>query len=516
MLYKTIYTFSIITVLFSITAHAQIFITPASIETIKARSRWFSTKNAAGLATDNLGNFTQLDAGYQLQTGDFRRPQQGNESAIQLNAEGALKVNKTQLWGSFNYERNKQTETLYNSGIIDPFRGMPYYVADTNKSDWVKQTYLLRMKVASPLYWNRVRFGLDAEYHNVVSAKQVDPRAENYLYTFAIRPGFTLNYGRHVIGFNAEYLSRKEENSPSLSNNKINQTVYLLRGLGYSFQDVVGGIGGIGKRIFTANSGGGALQYAYSAQRIDLLSSVSYSIASDEAVESPTKPKKSGTTLDYNFNAKFLTNIHFNEKNLASINLSYIDRYLKGIEFVQELDQQYHVQEWITYSKNIRSTYKQKSFIAAFDFLNGHKSEYRWKAGFTTAYHKQNDMFYLPDSWKNIETIEYGINAKNNIHLSGKSRLLIGANVGYSNNLNGEYVYNGPDPNSPIIKGLMHQDMNYLLTDYFNAGAQLSYTLAINKGCINAGIFWNCFIPKNNDLVKGNRNTVMVKVGYAL
>ncbi len=51
--------------------------TPAAIEKFKLNQIWNKTDNAAGLSLDNTDYYSLFEASYNLEKGDFKRPQKG-------------------------------------------------------------------------------------------------------------------------------------------------------------------------------------------------------------------------------------------------------------------------------------------------------------------------------------------------------------------------------------------------------------------------------------------------------
>lgn len=138
---------------------------PATIELQKAKSLWFNTNNGAGLVLDQMKDFTIVNLGYTTKTGDFKLRQQGTrEGDINVGAEGGLALGGGYVWGKISYDNILQKNTQYNTTMLDPDRGMPYYVADPVISDWVKQSYQLSMKAATPKLWNLLYLGIEADY----------------------------------------------------------------------------------------------------------------------------------------------------------------------------------------------------------------------------------------------------------------------------------------------------------------------------------------------------------------
>lgn len=116
-----------------------------SIERKKMESLWFSnTNNAAGAQLDNMGYYSQLGINYNHTDGDFQRTQLGtNNNGYGFSTDGGGQFDNLKgafMWGYFNYSHDKIHGARYNASLIDPLRGMPFYLADTNTSNWIHQS----------------------------------------------------------------------------------------------------------------------------------------------------------------------------------------------------------------------------------------------------------------------------------------------------------------------------------------------------------------------------------------
>ena len=63
----------------SLSSVAQVSNSPAAMEKLKEQNLWFHTKNAAGTVYDNTRQFSNIVVNYDMENGDFKRPQQGKK-----------------------------------------------------------------------------------------------------------------------------------------------------------------------------------------------------------------------------------------------------------------------------------------------------------------------------------------------------------------------------------------------------------------------------------------------------
>ena len=153
--------------------------TPAGMEWLKEQRLWFQSQNAAGTVFDNTDNYSDVKLNYQRTGGNFARPQEGaDEQSIGVSSEGFLNLDDAYVWGAFSFRQENKWDAGYNASITDPFRGMPYYVADKYLSDWRNQYYDLSKPNSSTYYAKiPISYVLDAveciDNATAVNAKRV-------------------------------------------------------------------------------------------------------------------------------------------------------------------------------------------------------------------------------------------------------------------------------------------------------------------------------------------------------
>lgn len=459
---------------------APAYNSPASFELLKAKALWFHTTNGAGLALDNLHNFTSIDLDYQLKSGDFKKKYDGkNERLLGVSTEGGQRLGKGYGWGKFSFNNDFQEGTLFNTTMLDPERGVPYYAVDKNLSDWKKQDYKLEMKVASNPLWDRLILGIQAEYEAKTGAKQVDPRSEVYFYTITVKPALVVKFDNHFAGLNFVYQNLKQESGPTNSNSQMNQDVYVMKGLGNYYAAVVGGLQSLGRFVYNGNQLGGALQYSYGFCDVKFLLEGRYDYRVEDVITAPTKPKKEGSVVEQVFDARF-TAVKSGE-NLYRLELSYNNGAIDGIEYVQVLDQTYTVQQWVDVYSSIRSKFKQEEYAARFDFFRGADYEYKWRAGLFTNFRNNDDLYIMPRSRMIIQNLYMGADFKANLQLGKKSKLLAGADIVYKNNYDGKYRYRGAEPTSVVVTEFLTPDFLFMKQDYYKIGGELTLSTGLGK-----------------------------------
>ncbi|EKD31876.1 MAG: hypothetical protein ACD_77C00227G0006, partial [uncultured bacterium] len=408
---------------------------PASLELLKAKSLWFNSNNGAGLILDEIPDFNELRLNYNIKNGDFKRKFEGERERLAgVSTEGGLNLGGGYIWGKFGFNNEKQKGTVYNTTMLDPTRGNPYYVVDKNLSDWVKQDYNLQMKASSKPLWNKILIGIEAQYITKTGAKQIDPRSETDYYTFNVKPAVVAIFNNHAAGLNFDYTKINQESSTTNSNSQQNQDVFVMKGLGNFYSAVVGGLQSLKKFVYNGNKLGGAVQYSFTGESVKFLFDGNYSFMVEDVISDQTKPKKEGTIKENNYGAKL--QLVTTGKNISKAELSYSDNKISGIEYVQVLDNSFEVQRWITMYQSIRSTFSQKDVALRYDFFKGGDVEYKWRGGISAVYANSDDLYIMPESYRKIEDLILGINGKANLKIGKTSRLLAGLSFNFKNNLN--------------------------------------------------------------------------------
>ena len=455
-------------------ANAQGF-SPAAMEQLKMQRLWLNSQNASGMVFDDATAFSNVHANYNLQNGNFHRPQEGKkESTIGISSEGFMNLKNALVWGSFSFQQKNLTDAGYNASITDPFRGMPYYIIDEHQSNWRNQYYDLRFRASTPLMNNRWALGVEGIYQASLAAKQRDPRVDTRFYTLKIVPGISYQMNdAHRIGLSLRYESIKEDSRMENENSDVDQKYYILYGLGTAVQ----GIGSGRVTNYYGDRIGGALQYNFQSPTWNVLLEGSYDIRSEIVEQSFTSPKKDAGVKEKTL--RFSGTAYQQGENYSHyLKASYTNRQMDGIQYISKYDNTESLDGWEVLYKSIRSTYDTQ--IASLDYalMRNRGNEYNWKLEAGIAYGKQNDEYILPNSWKNSENIFVNLGGKKNFVVGSKmnNRLLLDIHVAYKKNLSGEYRYGGSHADYLSVTRLETADANYLNSDWNRIGASLTYS----------------------------------------
>ncbi|MDR2130823.1 MAG: hypothetical protein LBP56_06635 [Odoribacteraceae bacterium] len=445
--------------------------TPATLERMKAENPWSRSGNAGGILLDDLVRYSVFDLSYRSLGGNFHRPQQGAKvHHLDFSAEGGVFLDKLYAWGNFAYRRENTRDANFNSSIIDPYRGMPYYTADLNPSDWENQFYDIRFKAALPL-GGRLLAGIDGTYRVAQAAKQRDPRTLNQFYALDLRPGLVfLLAPAHRVGLNVEYGNLKENSAPALVNTGDYQTYYELYGLGTAIENI-----GTGRTVnYVGNRLGGEVQYNFRRAAVNLLLAGGYAYKVEEAEFSFTTPEKFGTTREKEWRLSLSLDLP-GERFSHHLGALYLR---DGIDGIQHVKRNTTDQGWQILHSNVRSSYR--AGVASLDYALTANSGagYKWKAGALVRYRDKEDLYLLPRSSKSAANLLFAVNGKAVVYRSARyaRALLLGAAAGTSRNLSGAYSYAGANAAYKVVTDLEQVDLNYLVSSYYFAGGDVTYS----------------------------------------
>ena len=243
--------------------------TPASVEKLKMQNIWMNnTTNAAAGVVDASKVYSISSLGYQMDKGDFSMTQAGKDNnQFQLKTEGGgvyEKLANMFMYGELSYTRDVIKESKFNLLEYDPFRDIPFLLADTNTSKWVRQQYDLSMKIATPQLFNFLTLGVTGNYMTGLSAKQDDPVTQKDVSRFGIGGSVLMSFGKHHIGMEFNHQNRREDGSTSISNSRFTSRAWDYVAPGFFREAEMGSFGSlVTSRYNHSHLMNGALQYGF-------------------------------------------------------------------------------------------------------------------------------------------------------------------------------------------------------------------------------------------------------------
>lgn len=480
---------------------------------------WLRSMNAAGLNDLETLVYTDVSGSYSYTKGQFTRVQEGKKNnGFIFDAEGAVRLKGAYMWGKFSLETEKRRDSQFNASIIDPFRGMPFIVADENISDWRIQYYNLETKISMPKFFDKLYAGIGVNYNVATGAKQLNPRPENRYYKLELTPSlvWTIDDKNRLGG--TFYYSNMHE----ISNINIKYTddvyFYELEGLGVFKQS----LNTAGKnRDYRGNAYGAELNYAIKGNVFNLLMSARYIYDYEDVIDGSSQLINISKAIRDNYYGNIVATIN-NGKHMHELSLEASYRDINGIFYDNDKDPDDTVNQ-ITLNKKTRSKFKTTYLAFGYNFFKLKDSEYSWTAGTNIQYQSQKDKYLLPStgvesSYENTERYNFEVHGKYNIdkNLPFKGRLLIDASAMYSLAGDNELFYGGTRNDHIVITDLLYKDFLFLSKNYwkFSGGLQYSVPLTISSRNVNVyGKVNASLIPKTN---LGQRANLIASLGFIL
>jgi hypothetical protein len=491
---------------------AQFVSTRSALEWNRSQSLWFHSANAAGLAFQPLRNYNIVSAAYSHASGGYKQQQEGDKTrSIAFNTNGALQLGKAALWGDFSFSDDFVTGSTYNTNRYDPAHDMPYFIADANKSDWKKQYYDMGLKASVPLC-NRFALGVHVRYTSQQAAKQLDPRSVVSGYAVSVAPSLLWQLtDRHNIGVSGLYRNSFDRNTFTNSLSRDDQRVYIMKGLGNYATGVVGGSNGLQPFYYPGNRYGGGVQYGYTGDHSSLLIDLNYAGEKIDVFETPTKPRRRGTTNKRTMD-ETLQWLHTKGALSHKIAIGWHQANTDGTEYIQEYNSAYEINQWITLAEYIKSSYSFQKLSLRYDLYKGTDKDYAWRAGINAQYTSLQDEYIAPNAVFGARNAYAELSAKKNLPL-GASNFLVGMNLGYNRNIDGAYVYTGDNRESLLVTDFYAKDIACLSADYLQAGARVDWSLPIKgKSAVNVGVDWQWTKPATAEA--GDRTFIGADLAY--
>lgn len=453
---------------------------PAGLDNNFRNTLWFNSGNTAGLAFRPLAKFNNLNLTYNLEKGEFRPEHKGNSiNDISLNTGGSLMLGDFMLWGDFSFRNKFEDGANYNLALYEVSDDMPYYYSDPNVSSWIKQEYELAAKMASPVLWGRMSFGLELQYITRVGAKQKDPRSETFKYNVMLLPSLAVSLGKgHILGVNGLFDNNFERSKPSLNNMMKSQKVIRSKGLGEGINAKVGDNDGVKTLSYKGMKYGGGIQYSYTGNA-ELLVDIGYIARTVDGFENTKLPIRLGSTKsgDITGDIQFI----FGNDKSNKLVLDALYSSTSGFEHVQKLDDTAFRQEWVLVSSNKMTTFTSVDASLAYDHLFGNEETkgYDWKIGAVASFVYDNWQYAAPLSYFTDMSVAAGLEGGKQFKFR-KSTLMVGLSASFSKNLSGEYVYGGSRTDSWQVTYYRNYN-KYLTSDYVEAAGRVNYTFHAKK-----------------------------------
>ncbi len=496
--------------------------TQATVETIRMESLWSTkTNNAAGGMIDAYKKYAMAEFSYNKVDGDFKYTQLGDDnSTLKFHTEGGgiyEKVNGMYLWGEFTYTRDDISGARWNSTLIDPLRGMPFYIADATPSDWKNQNYKMAFQAGFPKLLDCMYLGIGGSYEAAQGAKQIDPRPLTKLSSIEVIPSVIFEIGKnHHAGANFYYRSYREDGTATCMN-PVSQPVWDMVAPGYFTPGIISNATNTVNplRSYNANTLGGGLQYGLNIGNLEALLSGNYSYKVEDVFCNYTYPQMSGTVKESVWDLTLALKYRFKNNNLLTADYTHRSRDTKGLEYFQTYDNSSDVQSWITDAIYERSNFNIGSNAIKIDYLVSDKDMgYKWKMGIEGNLVTDDYTYYLPESNRNVKYFEGSGYVSRNQYVSNKSSFLFNLHGKFRKINDSKFDYNGTRADDIAFTEFAMVDFMYMCTSYISAGIDVTYNLQglfKNTSTFYTGICYDYISPRGNIFDK--RQSFIAKIG---
>lgn len=448
----------------------------------KILQQWSNTSNAAGISFSkvDMGSFVTLE-GYNS-GGDYHRAQEGNaNNGLKFFTERYDKFNdKVLVKGSFSFNLNKEKERAW-SDVFNTYNSNPYIFGSSIKGNYETQKFDLNLKVYT-LQFGKFNYGLTLDYHVADMARQRDPRSRSYLLNYSMIPSVIYNINNNnKIGINLFYRYNKEK-MPGLSTVQTDPNLQYFTFTG--MENAIGRIGGYRgfSRQFVSDAFGADIQYAFSNDNVDWLTSAGAELLNEEILGDKKQSPGSYNSYSYNLYSNLLWHrdrfLH-NFKLRASIVDGGANEFRQNLIAQRDTISGLTTQTWETiYTYKNRYIVKTANIEASWKFYSLDKSgqSYKWSAGLSADYSSFENIYYLQKSEYGAGKVSVGVNGSYLLWNSRYNKLIFDAEVlaGFKTtsklNVNSE---------TEIYHNILLPDLAYHNRNTIYAGGNLTYTFPL-------------------------------------
>jgi hypothetical protein len=491
--------------------HAELF----EMHYFKESEYHLSTDNASGLSLGSMINYSDVNLTYEYSDGNYHRPQQASSyNNCLFSAEGAVTMGKFYVVGGFNFKEAFEKNVQFTS-ILNPYRGTPYIIADSTGGNWKKQTYDMWTKIASPIYFHFISFGLDGKLAVGRGAKSIDPRPQANSNAIQVAPAFTLIQKRHSLGGNFSYRRFRENSNMILYDTGNPQKIYLMKGMGQYTYDVFST--NERERQYAGDGFGGGVQYGYKSDRLNVFLDGIYENYVENANDiENNKPRQRGRLYENNWKGQLHVDFYNKEYSVKhALSVGYNETNRSGREIIQIFNSSSEVNAWVTSSEaSHRSVVSQKEWKAGYNLylFDGITTAYKWKFSLNGKLTEYVDEYAVMNSFLKFNSYTATLNALRNFNIKKTNLLQIGLEGSFRGVWNDRNRYTPREPLDKTIETeLVNSDATILTQNYGQLQAHVLYGRNLkNKTCLYVKSSFSLLRTED----KLNRNNVSASVGY--
>ena len=472
-----------------------------SFDLMPVLNPWLSSTNPAGLSLNPNILPGKMSLGYHAETGDYKLVQQGdNINHYNFQTQRYSKIENTFFYGSFSYDKSFEKGVDY-SDVNNPYRGTPYLLIDTIGNDiYDREFFSLKGVLSTPLNHN-IAWGLSTYLNVGLASQNRDPRPKNKVLELSISPGLLFSYSKQDIGFNILYSYYNEDIGINIVEANKQIAFFQLHGLGTNIYHVARSF----NRLYKQNSIGGETQVNYKTGNLNSLTGARLLYIKEIANDGR---KAANASWSYIKNDSELEGTNLEIYNTTIINhnssIHHIYSNLKinnmlGTEIIQRIETsgETGATNWVTYAKEEKycSTLIDAEFF--YNYLKM-KEEFIRNYEFTFAVNYQGfeQTYYIPNRNETYKNLLLSFSFDKSFYLN-KHIFSISTELKYKKNISSNLNF---EDNTFIYNNILLPDYNFLTTDFYAPGFELSYEIPINK------IFDKYFFMTRVDLYRGNNN----------
>jgi len=467
-----------------ISAEAQDTLSSLSgkLEILPYRQLWIGSSNAAGIAQGYIPEIGQAKVASTLKEGAFRRPQQaGSDRDVSFYSEKYQSLNKLKLYGSFDFRQSWQNNLEWNA-LLNPYRRMPYILADSVGGEWKRQEYNLKLKAASAaLADGKLSVGAGLNYYVGTGARQNDPRPQSYVYDLTFTPSAILKLSdKFNLGYNFIYEAFRENVSYESSNSTDVQKAYWFTNTGYFLDWQMSALGSY-SRYYIGKTIGSGLQLSYENEGVEGLVGVRYD-RRKETSEDGTSPARPTGRLDEN-NYSVTGLLRFNKaSHTQQIRAEWNSHDGEGID--------YHTASgnaetgWIVTNKDVLTTSYYNNASITYSFIrNAANDDFKWMAEAGIAFDGRDIRYLKPQMRQNVDAIEFSVRYVYNLTIPGRKSWKADANFAWRDCFTSYSDFTPQNGVSGIGYNTLHlPDHSWLSADMVKPGLSIQYSQPAKVG----------------------------------
>jgi len=449
---------------------------------IEAGCPWLQSGNAAGLSLMPELFPSELKLDFGRTDGDFHSVFKGqSDQSFNFSSRSFRKINKTFLYGSFNYSKSYEKGLNY-SNTNDPALNYPYLLADTIGNDtYDREFFKLEGIISSPIN-SKLDWGLSFDYKVGVASQNRDPRPENKVLQTNISPGLLFKINHFKLGANLTYGYYNEDIDVSVVEEGVDHTLVQMHGLGMFTYHASSSF----YRLYQQQRFGGGIQFGWLSGSISNLLHSNY-IFSVQTIDDGRKASlamwsavKNDARMDgNNWNLTDVFSIDKGQKvHQIKAELNLVSRL--GTEFIQRLEKvgDTDQEQWITYGKEQKYYSLQTNAEMNYQLLikdENNLMKSLFSAGF--GYSAFDEKYYLPNRELSYANLMFQ-SSYLKLFILPQSKISAELKLKYQFNVDGNQNLTATNF---MVQKIYAPEFNYLTEDFVSPGVSMGYQIPLKK-----------------------------------